>query len=261
VPGARRNLIVDVSILPDPGRGGPAFAGGGRLFLSFVEDTAVVARYWGEGQLEIADLPGGDLMVPRAVGAAQFESLPNVEFGARIGFADLDPASGMGGDSGMTDLDLWAKLRVERGGMRNRELAFGGLVTLPVGDEATLQSYDALRSKLFAAMRCRFDKMILAAHVGLRFNEDGEIAGIPLDGRTAASASVAAIAPLGERIALVGEAAFEGKRFESSDSDARLLVGVNWKVLRRGTLRLAVAAGLADGAPDSQLLAAYALDF
>ena len=110
-------------------------------------------------------------------------------------------------------------------------------------------------------MRWRFENVILAASVGVRFNENGEIAGVPLDGQVAGSASVAVIAPIGEGLALVGEAAYEGKRFDGSDADARLLGGVNWKLARMGTLRLAVAMGLADGAPDSQILAAYAFSF
>lgn len=259
-PGARRNLMVDVSVLPDPERVRPPFPGADRLFLSFVEDTAVVARYRAEAQLELDDLDAGDLLVLRGVGAAQFASIPNVEFGARLGYADLD-ASAAGGGSGATDLDLWAKLRVGPSLLPNAEFAFGGLVTLPTGDEANGQSFDALRSKVFAALRHRFERWILAAHVGLRFNEDGDVGGIRLDGRTAGSASFAVIAPIGERLAVVGEAAFEGKRFDGGESEARLLAGVNWKPLRLGALRLAIAAGLADGAPDSQIVAAYAFDF
>lgn len=260
-PGARRNLMVDISELPDPERGRPAFPGADRLFLSFVEDTALPDGYHAEAQLEVSDLSQGDLMVLRAVGAAQFESIPQVEFGARVGYADLDPASGGGGGSGATDLDLWAKLQVGPSWMRQGDLAFGGLVTLPTGDEATGQSFDGLRSKLFAAMRWRLERVTLAASVGVRFNENGAIAGIPLDGQVAGSASIAVIAPLGERITMVGEAVYEGERFAGSDPDTRLLGGVNWKLLRLGTLRLAVAMGLADGAPDSQILAAYAFSF
>jgi hypothetical protein len=260
-PGARRNLMVDISELPDPDRGRPAFPGADRLFLSFAEDTALPDRYYAEAQLEVSDLPQGDLMVLRAVGAAQFESIPQVEFGARVGYADLDPASGSGGGSGATDLDLWAKLQVGPKWMRQGELAFGGLVTLPTGDEATGQSFDALRSKLFAAMRWRFESVVLAASVGVRFNESGTLGDTVLDGQTAGSASIAVIAPLGERVALVGEAVYEGERFAGSDPDARLLGGVNWNLARMGMLRFAVAMGLADGAPDSQILAAYAFSF
>ena len=72
-PGARRNLSVDVSEIPDSRLDRPAFPGADRLFLSFVEDTALVDRYHAEFQLESDDLDAGDLRVLRAVGAAQFE--------------------------------------------------------------------------------------------------------------------------------------------------------------------------------------------
>jgi hypothetical protein len=260
-PGARRNLMVDVSEVPAPGEGRPTFPGADRLFLSFVEDTALADRYRAELQLEMADLDAGDLMVLRAVGVAQIESIPQVEFGARLGYADLDPASGSGGGSGMTDLDLWAKLRIVPRWMQEGDLAFGGLITMPTGDESTGQSFDGLRSKLFVALRSRLARVVLAAHAGVRFNQDGDLGSVVLDGRTAGSASVALIAPIGERLAVVGEASYEGKRFAGFDSDTRLAGGVNWKLPRKGVLRFAVVMGLADGAPDSQLLAAYAHDF
>jgi len=260
-PGARRNLMVDVSVLPDADRGRPAFPGADRLFVSFVEDSAVVDRYRAEFQLESDGMDMGDLMVARVVGAAQFKSLPDVEFGARFGYADLDSSSAILGGSGATDLDLWAKLRVGPTWLRNGDLSFGGLVTLPTGDEATGQSYDALRSKIFVAMRFYLERMVLSTHVGVRFNENGSLGGVPLDGQIAGTASIAVIAPVGERLALIGEAAYEGARFDGGDADARLLAGVNWKPFRLGTLRFAIGAGLDDGAPDSQVLAAYSLDF
>ena len=260
-PGARRNLMVDVSALPDSDGGRPAFSGADRLFISFVEDSAVVDRYRAEFQLELDGMSTGDLLVARVVGAAQFESIPNMEFGTRFGYADLDGSSGSSGGSGATDLDLWAKLRVGPKWLRHGDLGFGGLVTLPIGDEANGQSFDALRSKIFAAMRYRFDRMVLAVHVGVRFNENGDLGGVPLDGQTAGAASIAVVAPIGERLEVVGEATYEGKRFAGGDADARLLAGVNWKPLRVGALRFAIATGLADGAPDSQILAAYSYDF
>ena len=51
------------------------------------------------------------------------------------------------------------------------------------------------------------------------------------------------------------------KQFENADSDSRLVAGVNWKPLAYGSFRLAASAGLADGAPDSQLLIGYSFDF
>ena len=36
---------------------------------------------------------------------------------------------------------------------------------------------------------------------------------------------------------------------------------VNWKPLAYGSFRLAASTGLADGAPDSQLLIGYSFDF
>ncbi len=80
-------------------------------------------------------------------------------------------------------------------------------------------------------------------------------------GKTAPAAGVAVVHPLGDDMVLVGEAWFEGERFEGSDADTRLLGGVNWNLGVVGALRFALAGGLSDGAPDLQLLAGYAVHF
>ena len=45
------------------------------------------------------------------------------------------------------------------------------------------------------------------------------------------------------------------------EDDARLLGGVNWRPLARGTIRAAVSVGLTDGAPDAAIVAGYAVAF
>ena len=247
-------------IAPDVQR----FPGGDRLFRSFVEDAVVTGRLRLEGQLEAADSDATDLVAMRAVVAYQFASIEDVEWGARAGFGDLDvTGSGLGG-SGATDLDLWVKLHLIPDSAKRPDMGFGALVTLPTGDSDSGLGLDAISSKLFFAVRHSFnwfESGVFTANVGVRGTEDGELFGVPIDSKASGSGAIGLIWPLAARLTLILEAAVESKRFEGGDTDARLVGGVNWKPLPYGSFRLAASAGLADGAPDSQLLLGYSFDF
>jgi len=71
----------------------------------------------------------------------------------------------------------------------------------------------------------------------------------------------AVIYPVQERLVVIGEAQYEGERFDGAGDDARILAGVNWKPIRQGSFRLALTGGLTDGAPDVQFLGSWAIDF
>ena len=59
----------------------------------------------------------------------------------------------------------------------------------------------------------------------------------------------------------VGELDYESERFDGAEDDTRALAGINWGIGNRGQLRGAVAFGLSDGSPDSQIIAGYAYSF
>jgi hypothetical protein len=260
-PGVRRDVVVDVSGVPAPMEQRWPFPGADRLFLSFVEDTSTVQRFRWESQFEVADQDAGTLMTARVLAAVQFYSMPQIEFGARLGYEGLDGSAGVPDGASLGDLDLWAKYHLGQKWLRNSEYSFGAVVTLPTGGEETGQSFDAARSKLFMAMRYYFSSIVVAASAGVRFNESGSWYGAPLDGKTAPTLAAAALYPLGTMFTIVGEFTYEGERFAGSGADTRLLAGVNWKPADFGTFRFSIAGGLSDGAPDSQVLAAWAFDF
>ena len=240
------------------------FPGGDRLFLSFVEDAAVTGRLRLEAQFEAADFEAAELGALRAVAAYQFAAIEDVEWGARLGFGDLDVSGSDSGGSGATDIDLWVKLKLVPESAGRPDLAFGAAVTLPTGDDDAGLGFDALSSKLFVAARHSFGwfpKGVFAVNLGLRGTENGQVFGVPIESNTTGSGAIGLICPLAERLTLIVEVAFEGERFEGGESDSRLLAGVNWKPLDYGAFRLALSAGLADGAPDSQLLMGYSFDY
>jgi hypothetical protein len=87
------------------------------------------------------------------------------------------------------------------------------------------------------------------------------VGGVSLDGEVSGSAGVGILWPLFSNLTLVGELDYEGRRFALGEADTRLLIGANWRILRQGFFRFALAGGLSDGAPDVQLLGAYVFVF
>lgn len=261
VAGVRRDLQLPVVVDGDAEAPAAGFLDGDRFYLSFVEDTAVVGRLRAEGQLELSDAGSADVILARYIAAVQFRDLPNLEFGGRIGFGSVNNRPGFGDESGITDLDVWAKLVMRPTTDRLPQIAVGGLITLPTGDEGAGLSRDAISSKLFAAARFRLPRGVISAHAGLRVSGDGQSGAYDLDGEVVPSIGVGYILPLPRDVTLIVEGTFEGARFDGLEDDARLLAGVNWRPLPEGAVRLAVAGGLTDGAPDAQILAGYAFEF
>jgi len=242
------------------GRGAGSTVEHERLFLAFAEDAAIADWILADGELEYADASDSSEILARITGAFQPKAIPSMEFGGSVGIGSGE-VPGVGRESGTTDLDVWAKFAIPGGGGRWPRVAVGGLITAPTGSADAGLSYDGLRSKLFCAARFDLPRGQIAAHIGVRVNGNGEAGGVDLDGKTAAAAGVGLLMPLGAEVSLVVEAGYEGKRFEGFDPDARLLVGVNWRPFLEGTLRAAIAGGLADGAPDTQVLVGYEFDF
>ncbi|MCP3980878.1 MAG: hypothetical protein GY716_16370 [bacterium] len=259
----RRDLKLEIMLPRDESDLWRWAYGSDRLQLSFVEDTATTDNQRWEVQLELADLGDDrDVRVSRAIAAFAIDQLPGVELGARLGYGAVDNPDGLADESGITDLDLWGKLRVATAENNRREYAVGAIVTLPTGDQDPGFGYDGLRSKIFMAGRWFVGSVGLTANLGVRFNEDGETeSGVPLSGEIAPAVGIGMTLPVWRNVALLFEGTYEGERFESFDPDARVLVGMNWKPFDAGTFRLGFAAGVDDGAPDGQILVGYAFDF
>lgn len=230
-----------------------------RLFLSFIEDGTVIENQWWEGQLELSDGDSVDTRVLRGIVALR--PWDDIEVGARVGFGSTDTDAGLPDGSGATDLDLWGKYRFDSG-VEGLEYVAGGVVTVPTGDDTAGLGFDAFSVSAFGAVRRAFPEAIVAGHLGVRLNGDGNVFGSgDLDGDPSIMAGVGVIVPVADRISIVGEVDFEGNRFEGGDNDARLLGGVNWRLENNASVRGAVAIGLADGAPDLQIVAGYAARF
>ena len=234
-----------------PKDAGPA----GRLFFGFDREAVLVDRQWWEGQVEIAQ--GNDVDVQQIRLVVAMNPFRGVELGGRVGFGSTDTRSGLPDGRGATDLDLWAKFALGRfeGGT---EVVAGALLTLPTGDNTAGLGDDAFSLGGFLAIRRPIGKMVLHADLGIRTTEDGEILGFEQDGRTSGFVSAGLVIPIQPRLDIITEAIYESERFRGRDADTRVLGGVDWRLSKNGRLRGAIAFGLTDGAPDSQVIVGWA---
>jgi hypothetical protein len=237
-----------------------------RLFLSFIEDATIVERQWWEIQVATAEWDPGllDYDETTATGVAAFQPLVDWEFGGRVGFGKTDGNDGFSDGSGATDLDVWGKYHL--GGSDETEWAVGGVLTVPTGDDGAGLGLDAFAGSAFGAVRHRMENVILAAHVGLQINGDGQFRGSPeFDGEVSPQLGVGAIVPFSDSVSGVFEAAYRGSRLDAPadrfDDDIRALGGINWRPGGRGMIRAAVGVGISDGAPDIMVQAGYAAQF
>lgn len=260
-------LLFALPVAAQTGTGGggasaPPTSGSDRLFLSFIEDATVVDTQWWEGRFQYQDgYFDGDLDITGLYGVAAFQPWNRWELGGRVGFADSDisgPLDSQSG-SGATDLDVWGKYWFP--GSDATEFAAGAVVTVPTGDDSAGLGYDSFGLEAFGTVRHRLRNFVLSFNGGLQFNGDGKIFGFDVDGETSVKLGGAVIYPMADTVTLVGELDYRTERIDGADDDFRILGGVNWRLFNRGMIRGAVAAGLADGAPDWQLLAGYAATF
>lgn len=229
-----------------------------RLFLGFAEDPALAEDQWWEGQAEVIDYNSLDSIAVRLIFALQ--PYDRFEFGGRIGFGSTDTPAFIPDGSGSTDLDLWGKYHLGSKG-DDTQFAVGALATVPTGDDTAGLGYDSFSAALFGSMRHRLPEAIVTGHVGARYNQDGRFLGVDLEAKNSFLAGVGVIFPLTDEISGIAEGKYESRRFTGGDPDFRILGGINWHLDRRGVVRAAVALGLTDGAPDTQILAGYALQF
>lgn len=229
-----------------------------RLFLAFAEDAVIADSQWWEGQGAILDNDPADATLARLVFA--LKPFKRIEVGGRVGFGSTDAPPSFQDGSGATDLELWAKYDLGSTG-DSTHLVVGATAIVPTGDDSAGLGFDSFGAGIFGAFRQQLSKALLSGHIGMRINQDGRYMGVDLDGKTSAMLGMGVFVPLTDEITLVGEARAESKRFEGGETDCQILGGIDWHLTNRGVFRGALAFGLTDGAPDTQILAGYAVRF
>jgi hypothetical protein len=257
-----RDLAIGLELVRSPRSELPRSETGlGRLYLQIVEDPEITRGPYVEIGLAGMEHDAFDRRELR--GLVAFRPLPRIELGVRGGFAEVDgPAFD---DSGIADTEAWAKLALYRASTGSVALTAGSLVTIPTADSDFGLGQDALQSKLFLSASWSTADFVVVGHAGLRTTEDGSVGGRTLDGRVAETFAMGVLVPLFDRLAVAFEARHEGERFEQAEADARAGAGLSWRppLPRKlpGVLRAAVAFGLDDGAPDSEISLGWGVGF
>ncbi|MDH3626798.1 MAG: carboxypeptidase-like regulatory domain-containing protein [Acidobacteriota bacterium] len=220
-----------------------------RFYTAFVEDAQLPERSRFELAVRSREFDMSSHLLSEAIVAIQPTGMPQVEFGARIGYGAVDNDFGPDG-GGLMDTDVWGKFVVNRASARAPRSAFGVVITLPTGDEDMGLGFDAMRSEIFGATRFNRDRHAWSLHYGVRVNENSEIGTATLEGEVAPVAGAAWMMAFRETIRVSLEARFEGARFEGGEDEAQVLVGWTWRAVENMKLRTAIGAGLADGSPD-----------
>ena len=243
-----------------------------RLFIRFIEDAAIVPSYRAEGQFWYSSnqpsmqSPFGLDNVPGAAPSSRkrdadkaseadiFELRPvfamnvaeDLEFGARFGLAQRDPARG-GGDTGLTDLDLWGKISLVSDPVK---ISAGLVLSLPTGNGDSLLGTGETNVEFFGAIRKDFARLTVAGNLGVRINQDQDLNGSEAEGNNSLLIGAAVLFPAGEKTVVTAEWAIETERLEGLKNYSTLLGGAEYRYREDLIFRAAVGGGLSDGSPD-----------
>ncbi len=241
-----------------PAAASPTALGTDRLFRGFIEDAAFVNKQWWEGRLEYAD--GKDLDVFDARFIVAFQPIRRLEVGGRIAYGGTSGSDEIPTGSGLSDMDLWGKWNFGTFG-GSTDVAAGAVITVPTGRHAVALGYDAFGLEAFGAMRHRVQNVVINARAGVQFNQNGQIAGVDISGKTSAILGFGALWAVASQVSLTGEIDVRTERFDGGDSDSRVVVGANIRPSNQGVVRLTAGFGLTDGAPRFEIGAGYAFTF
>jgi hypothetical protein len=171
------------------------------------------------------------------------------DLGAAVHFISLHPDRG-DGESGLSDIWLSAKYRIDNVFLSRTTFSAGGFMTLPVGDEEVGQNrfnfggFGAIRHPLSS-------RFTLTSVFGLDFVETG------VDNQTSSLLfGSGLIYTYDYNLNFVGEI-----QIQSEYDYAMLTVGTDYKLSRGDHVRGGLGVGLDEGAPDFSLLVSYMFRF
>jgi hypothetical protein len=237
---------------PAAAQTGKSITNENRLLQRFAEDGAVTENVWFEGQFRFQSFDRVDAFYLEPILAVNVAE--DLELGGRLRLLTADPDPG-GSETGLTDLDLYGKIRLST---KPTQLAVGILLKLPTGDEtrSLLHGTGETDVGFFAGLRRDFSALSLVANAGLRINQDPD-APPPQqpEGEMSVQLGGAALFPLTAKLAGLLEATFETERIDGAGSDLRLTLGADYRRDESFSARLGAAAGSGDAAPDLELIA------
>jgi hypothetical protein len=214
-----------------------------RLFQRFAEDAAIIPGGWVEGRFSWEHFEGGGDRFLLG-GLLAFHVAEGAEVGLDFGYEDVDLKDFDLSGSGLSDINVYGKYRLNRG---TSPCALGGLLKVPTADEKKGLGTGVLDAEAFAACRANLSAVTLTGNLGARYNGNPDPP-FP-DSRASVLAGAGLIVPAGKQMSFVLEGTWESERLDGAKNDARLTLGVQGNPQRPGwALRGALALPLNDSA-------------
>ena len=235
----------------------PPITGDFRLMLlpDFMADAALVRSTWLEVRGDYADWGDGgrDTSV---MGVVAFNVADKVELGGTFGYLDRDRSAGQVlygerltsdiSNNGFEDVNVYGKMVF---GKPTRPWAAGFVVQFPTADENEFLGSGAANYQLFVASRRPSTKSAWIWNASVVFNGDPDIPGAG-SGKTSVGAGGGIILKLSYSWSFLGEARYESQHYDGGDSYFSVMPTFDFRPTENIALRLGVAFGLADGAPN-----------
>jgi hypothetical protein len=240
-----------------------------RLLQRFMQDGAVTENIWLEGQFRFQSFQDSDVISLSPILA--FTVAEDLEFGGRIGLKNVDPENASS-ESGFGDLDVYGKVRVTTG---PTQTCLGLLLDFPTGDEdkSLRLGSGELDVGFFGGLRHDFGAVSLVGNAGLRVNQDPDVEDKDVlrqigledrseaEGETSIQLGGALLFAMTARASGLLELSYETERVDGMGADFRITVGGDYRVSEVVGLRVGVAGGAGDSAPDFEVIASGILLF
>ncbi len=235
----------------------PPITGDFRLMLlqDFVADAALVRSTWLEARGDYADWGDGGRDTS-AMGVVAFNVADKVELGGTFGYLDRDRSAGQVlfgerltsdiSNNGFEDVNVYGKMVF---GKPTRPWAAGFVIEFPTADENEFLGSGAANYQLFVANRLPSTKSAWIWNASVGFNGDPDISGAG-SGKTSVGAGGGLILKLSYSWSFLAEARYESRRYDGGDSYFSVMPTFDFRPTENIALRLGVAFGLADGAPN-----------
>lgn len=237
----------------------PPITGDFRLMFlqDFIGDAALVRSTWLEARADYADWGDGGRDTA-AMGIVAFNIADKVELGGNFGYMDRvrsedqilfgERLNSDISNNGFSDVNVYGKMIW---GKPTHPWAAGFLVKFPTADENEFLGSGAADYQLFVASRRPSTKSAWIWNAAVRFNGDPDIAGAG-SGKTSVAAAGGLILKMSYSWTFMAEARYETRRYDGGNNYFALMPTFDFRPTENLALRLGVALGLADGAPNEE---------
>ena len=227
------------------------------LLQDFIGDAALVRSTWLEARGDYADWGDGGHDTA-ALGIVAFSIADKVELGGNFGYLDRVRSEDQVlfgehlpsdiNNNGFADVNVYGKMVF---GKPTRPWAAGFLVEFPTADEGEFLGSGAANYQLFVANRRPSTKSAWIWNAAVRFNGDPDIPGAG-SGKTSVAAAGGLILKMSYSWTFMAEARYETRRYDGGNNYFAVMPTFDFRPTENIAVRLGVALGLADGAPNQE---------